>query len=217
MGQRRPHLLPVDDPLVAITDGTRRQAGDVGPTARLGEQLAPDLLVRGDLGDEARLLLLRSPLQDGGRAHPDADDVERPRHAGAAEFLVDHTRRAHVVALAVVLRRVGGRGPAGVGQPLAPIGVVEFVAEAPRGLAIAALHRVHPSLWQVLLQPGPHLGAGRLLDGRLLGELLLDDSHGSSLLTDRSSLLGHPELLDGPAVASAVKAIQSPHAGAPSA
>ncbi len=46
MGERVPDLLPVDDPLVAIAYGPRREPGEVGARARLGEELAPDLLAR---------------------------------------------------------------------------------------------------------------------------------------------------------------------------
>ena len=41
--ERGPHLLAVDDPLVAVADRARRQAGDVGARAGLAEHLAPDL------------------------------------------------------------------------------------------------------------------------------------------------------------------------------
>ena len=43
--ERRPHLLAVDDPLVAVAHRARREPGDVGAGARLAEELAPDLLV----------------------------------------------------------------------------------------------------------------------------------------------------------------------------
>ena len=41
--ERVPHLLAVDDPLVAVAHRAGREAGEVGTRARLGEQLAPDL------------------------------------------------------------------------------------------------------------------------------------------------------------------------------
>ena len=44
VGERGPHLLAVDDPLVAVAHARVRQAGDVGAGAGLAEQLAPDLL-----------------------------------------------------------------------------------------------------------------------------------------------------------------------------
>ena len=42
LGTRRPHLLPVEDPLLAVALGAGLQAGEVAPGARLGEQLAAD-------------------------------------------------------------------------------------------------------------------------------------------------------------------------------
>ena len=44
VGAGRPHLLPVDDPLVAVAHGTGRQPREVGAGAGLAEQLAPDLV-----------------------------------------------------------------------------------------------------------------------------------------------------------------------------
>ena len=44
VGQRVPHLLAGDDPLVAVADGPAGQAGQVRAGARLAEELAPRLL-----------------------------------------------------------------------------------------------------------------------------------------------------------------------------
>ena len=44
--QRRPHLLPVDHPLVAVEDGPGRDVGQVRPGVGLGVALAPQLLAR---------------------------------------------------------------------------------------------------------------------------------------------------------------------------
>src|SRR5262249_59752818 len=41
--ERVPHLLTVDDPLVAVAYRARREAGEIGARTRLREQLAPDL------------------------------------------------------------------------------------------------------------------------------------------------------------------------------
>ena len=51
LAQRGPHLLAVDDPLVAVADGPRREAGEVGAGARLAEELAPRPLARDDVAD----------------------------------------------------------------------------------------------------------------------------------------------------------------------
>ena len=44
VGERVPHLLAVDDPLVAVAHGTGRERREVAAGAGLAEQLAPDLL-----------------------------------------------------------------------------------------------------------------------------------------------------------------------------
>ena len=41
---RRPHLLTVEHPLVAVADGLARQSGEVAPGAGFGEQLAAELV-----------------------------------------------------------------------------------------------------------------------------------------------------------------------------
>ena len=58
VGQGGPHLLAVDDPLVAVAHALGRQAGEVGAGAGLGEQLAPDLLA-GEQRAQVPLLLRR--------------------------------------------------------------------------------------------------------------------------------------------------------------
>ena len=52
-----PHLLPVDDEVVAVADAPGGERGEVGPRAGLGEALAPDHLVAQQRSDD--LLLLR--------------------------------------------------------------------------------------------------------------------------------------------------------------
>ena len=91
VGQRRPHLLAVEHPLVAVALGPGRQAGHVGAGAGLAEELAPDLLVREERPQVALLLLGRAVGDDGGRAHAVADRVA---HAGRPV----HRRRAAATA-----------------------------------------------------------------------------------------------------------------------
>ena len=67
---RRPHLLAVDDPLVAVALGPRAQAGEVGAGAGLGEQLAPDLAAASIYGQEALLLLVGALRHDRRAHHP---------------------------------------------------------------------------------------------------------------------------------------------------
>ena len=55
-----PHLLAVDDPLVAVADGPGAEAGDVAAGARLAEHLAPHLLAGEERAEVALLLGRRS-------------------------------------------------------------------------------------------------------------------------------------------------------------
>ena len=91
VGQRGPHLLAVDDPLVAVLDGSGRQAGHVGAGARLAEQLAPDLLAGEQRAQVAALLGLGAMGDDGRRAHAVADGVAGPRdrRPGRGQPVVD--------------------------------------------------------------------------------------------------------------------------------
>jgi hypothetical protein len=80
--ERRPDLLSVEEPLLSVTHGAGRQAGDVGSRTGLAEQLAPDLLVREERTEVTLLLFGRAVGGDGGRAHAVADGVAYSRHGG---------------------------------------------------------------------------------------------------------------------------------------
>ena len=75
LGARTPHLLPVDDPLVAVTDGAAGQAGEVGAGTRLAEQLARQNVAPQERADETGLLLVGSEhvdcVRDQARRDPD--------------------------------------------------------------------------------------------------------------------------------------------------
>ena len=58
--ERRPHLLAVEHPLVAVAHRPRREAADVGARARLAEHLAPDLLAREERAEVAAASARRS-------------------------------------------------------------------------------------------------------------------------------------------------------------
>src|SRR5690349_1047710 len=64
LGLRRPDLLAVDDPLVAVAHGRGLERRQVRAGVRLAEALAPLHLAPQDLGQELLLLLLGPPLQD---------------------------------------------------------------------------------------------------------------------------------------------------------
>ena len=145
---RRPHLLAGEAPgAVLLLPGARLDAGEVGARGGLGEHLAPDL-VGVEHRAEVALLLLLVAVRDQRRAeHADADDVEDPGHAGAADLLVDDDLVERAEALAAVLGRPRDGRPARPRRACA--------ATARRARDIVAVGRLR----LVLVEPGAHLGA----------------------------------------------------------
>ena len=85
---RRPHLLPVDNPVVAVADGPGRHRGQVRAGARLAEQLAVDVLAGEQRTQETLALLSRAERGDRRRRHAQPDTVSflrRPRRARGLE------------------------------------------------------------------------------------------------------------------------------------
>ena len=72
-----PHLLPVDDELVAIEARAGAQAGQVAAGAGLAEQLAPDVLARADARQEEVFLRSRAALDDRRSSQLTAADRHR--------------------------------------------------------------------------------------------------------------------------------------------
>src|SRR6266540_6392851 len=73
---RRPHLLPVHDPLVAVAHRTRREGSQIRARTGLAEQLAPLLLVADDRRQEAAALLLGAVRVQRGGAQVEAERVQ---------------------------------------------------------------------------------------------------------------------------------------------
>ena len=109
VGQRGPHLLAVDDPLVAVSLGPGLQAGHVGACSGLREHLAPHVLCGDDAGQVGRLLVVGAVLGHHGQAHPVGDEQVVGHVGVAAVLLAPHP----VVGLGQPGAAVGGR----VGQP----------------------------------------------------------------------------------------------------
>ena len=84
---RRPDLLAVDDPLVAVARRGRGERRDVGAGAGLAEQLRPDLLAAQQLGEVALLLRGGADRAQRRRDHAEADDERLVRHREAAPLL----------------------------------------------------------------------------------------------------------------------------------
>ena len=110
---RGPHLLAREPPGAVVAPARARlEPGEVGARRRLGEELAPDL-VGGQHRPEVALLLLLRAVRDQRRAeHADADDVEDPGHAGAADLLVDDDLLERAEARRRRTRRATSRRPA---------------------------------------------------------------------------------------------------------
>ena len=89
LGQRRPDLLAVDDPLVAVAHGPGAEVGQVAAGLGLAEQLAPDLLGRQQREEVALLLLLGAGVHERRAGPADADLVRRAPHAGPPQLVVD--------------------------------------------------------------------------------------------------------------------------------
>src|ERR1019366_2644480 len=102
LGLRRPDLLPVDDPLVAVENGVRLQAREVRARVGFGESLAPRDLALQDAGDELLLLLLGAPLQDRGADQRVAEEVRAHGRTGVGELLVKYDQLQEREALAAV-------------------------------------------------------------------------------------------------------------------
>src|SRR5439155_15699131 len=113
-----PHLLPGDDERVALDNGARLEAREVGARVRFREALAPDRLATQDARQMRRLLLLAA-ARDERRAGVVEPDEERRdvRRTGARVLLAPdellHERRA----AAAVLARPRDAGPARLVHP----------------------------------------------------------------------------------------------------
>ena len=115
VGHRRPDLLPVDDPLVAVPPSPGGEPGQVGARARLAEQLAPHLFPGPQRAEPAAGLLGRPEAEHRRRRHPEPDaDALRVvvRCAGGGELRVDdRLQRPGQPQPAEALREVDPREP----------------------------------------------------------------------------------------------------------
>jgi hypothetical protein len=153
--QRRPDLLAVDHPVVAVPDGGGAQRRQVGAGRRLAEQLAPDVVGPQQAGEVPLPLVVAAVGDDGRPAHAQADVVDQSRYAGADQLLL-HDRLLHQrAALPAVLA-----GPADAHQT----GLVQHALRpAQVGLGGSGVHRLLPradvqQLGGVLLERPPDTG-----------------------------------------------------------
>lgn len=89
VGMRRPYLLTIDHPIVAIATCACAQVGEIRAGSWLGIALAPVFLSRKDLRKEAALLLWGAKPQQRVAEHLQRVSVIRRavRHASAGELL----------------------------------------------------------------------------------------------------------------------------------
>ena len=162
VGLRRPHLLSVDHPLVAVELGPRLQAGQVRTGVGLTESLAPRDLTLQDPRYELLLLFLRAPLQDRRANEGVAEEVGAQRRTDASELLVEHDLLQQAQALAAVFG-----GPTGADPP-APVELRRPLLV--EGLALLGCHGesgAAPALGEVLLEPSGDLSPELLGFGRV--------------------------------------------------
>ena len=103
---RRPHLLPGDDPLVAVALGPGGERRQVRAGARLAEELAPHLLVAHDRRQEPQPLLLGAVGEQRRRGQVEPERVE-PAEVERPQLLVDPARHAGREVEPAVLDRPG--------------------------------------------------------------------------------------------------------------
>ncbi len=72
---RRPDLLPVDNPLIAVEHRLAPQVAEVGAGIGLAVALTPDVVAVDDPGNELLLLLLGAPVDQRVAHHLDAEGV----------------------------------------------------------------------------------------------------------------------------------------------
>ena len=193
---RRPHLLTIDHPVVAVTLGATGHAREIGPCTGLGEQLAPDLVATKQRRQVAIALRIGPVREQRRRTHPVTDDEHGQRQGVVGDLLVED----HLVAIgqplpAVLGRPSDGTEPRLVQQREAPavagqadvVGRVVVrgasIAVPPPPLGIGVLGQEVPDL-------GPEIVVGNHGRHRLL---ILGHLHTRGEATvDHECLAGHP-------------------------
>ena len=150
LAERRPGLLAVDHPVVAVADGGGAQRGQVGAGVGLGEALAPPDVEVGRLRQEALLLLLVAEGRDDRADHAGVEG-ERLRHAGQLHLLAPDVALQRRPVLAAPLHRPVRHGqPGGVEHALGLD--VLLLGDVPVGR-----DRVADLLRHLRGEEGPHL------------------------------------------------------------
>ncbi len=120
MRDRGPHLLPVDDKLVAFKLRAARYRREIRARARLRHPLAPDFLARENRLQVALFLLVGAPLHQRRPVHDHAEHVASHRQIYAREFLVEDQLLDKCRTAAAVFLGPREPGPARVEQLRVP-------------------------------------------------------------------------------------------------
>ena len=156
-----PDLRAVEDEDVAVARGPGGHAGQVGPAARLGQELHHDLVAADDGRQVLALLLLGAHVEHGRPADRERGDVEDQRHLVAGALLVEGLLMGPGQTQAAVLPRKADAGEAAVVEQalqLAGPGP-DLVAPLHHGLETVALAGNQPRHVRRPARPG--LAAGR--------------------------------------------------------
>ncbi len=130
-GAARPHLLTVDDPVVAVAYRPRPQRRDVAAGVGLAHADAPHRRAGDDVGEPARSLLGRAELQQRRPHLPVGEPARRDRRAVGDERLVHDEPFERGPAVAALFDRPRHPDPAAGAELLREGGVV---ADDPRVL-----------------------------------------------------------------------------------
>src|SRR5439155_6822396 len=109
MGTGGPHLLPVDEEMVAVVDCTGAQARQITTGVGLGKALAPQFVSVEDARQVAALLLVAAPVNEARTQQVEGARGRQYRRPGAdILFVEDHLLHKARTAAAILL---GPRDP----------------------------------------------------------------------------------------------------------
>ena len=163
MSERRPHLLAVEHPLVAVALGARLHVGEIGAGIGFGVALAPDLRAVEDAGEESLFLRVGREVHDRRTEQSFADDADPARTAGARVLLVEDHLLHEGGAPTAVFGGPAEADPVRPAQLLFPLPALIEQLVLVAGAAAAAHHRV--GAFEAFRQPGARVGPEPLLDG----------------------------------------------------
>src|SRR5262245_21510355 len=160
-----PHLLAVQDEVVAVEHGAGLERRQVTARARLAEPLAPDLVAREHGRDEAPALRLAAVVNERRAEEADAEDVQDGRRVGARQLRLEDRLLDLGGAPASPLLRPSHAEVAALVQLALP-STAELYQGILGGGGVAQL--LAPGTAQARLQPAAQL----LLEGERLGRQL---------------------------------------------